>query len=66
MVYNIFKDGYKINAIVSSAEFVDKYCILNGYTWEPVPESEPEPEKREETTVWDELDAAYQEGVDSV
>ena len=47
MVYNIFKDGYKINAIVSSAEFVDKYCILNGYTWEPVPESEPEPEAEE-------------------
>lgn len=71
MVYNIFKDGYKINAIVSSAEFVDKYCILNGYTWEPVPESEPEPEAEEEQTaqensVWDELDAAYQEGVDSV
>ena len=30
---------------------------------EPIPEPIPEPE--EETSVWDELDAAYQEGVNS-
>lgn len=31
------------------------------------PETEPEePEPEPETSVWDELDAAYQEGVDSV
>lgn len=33
---------------------------------EPEPECEPEPEQPSETSVWDELDAAYQEGVDSV
>lgn len=32
----------------------------------PDPEPIPEPEPEGETTVWDELDAAYQEGVDSV
>lgn len=31
-----------------------------------VPEPEPEPEPVEEPTVWDELDEAYREGVDSV
>ena len=30
------------------------------------PEPEPIPEPEPETSVWDELDAAYQEGVDSV
>lgn len=33
---------------------------------EPVePEPVPSPEPEQETTVWDELDAAYQEGVNS-
>lgn len=31
---------------------------------EIIPEDDPEPET--ELTVWDELDAAYQEGVDSI
>lgn len=37
-------------------------------TWSPLPmpEPEPTPEPEEETSVWDELDAAYQKGVDSV
>lgn len=39
-------------------------------SWEPLPMPEPEPipepEPEEETSVWDELDAAYQEGVNSV
>lgn len=36
-------------------------------TWTPgvMPEPEPIPEPEEETSVWDELDAAYQEGVNS-
>lgn len=36
--------------------------------WTPgeMPEPEPIPEPETERTVWDELDAAYQEGVDSV
>ena len=32
----------------------------------PEPEPEPVPEPEEPVSVWDELDAAYQEGVDSV
>lgn len=32
----------------------------------PEPEPEPEPEPVVRLTVWDELDAAYKEGVDSV
>lgn len=37
-------------------------------SWIPgiIPETEPEPEPVVEPTVWDELDAAYREGVDSV
>ena len=39
-------------------------------TWEPLPVPEPEPEPDEptpgeDTNVWDELDAAYTEGVNS-
>lgn len=32
----------------------------------PEPDPEPEPMPEDDPTVWDELDAAYQEGVDSV
>lgn len=35
--------------------------VLEGGTW-----TEPEPTPSAEESVWDELDAAYQEGVDSV
>lgn len=35
-------------------------------SWTPLPMPEPEPEPEPEPTVYDELDAAYQEGVDSV
>lgn len=44
-----------------------EYRYVDGeYTHDPLPEPE-EPENPEtETSVWDELDAAYQEGVDSV
>ena len=42
--------------------------IMTVTKWTPgvMPEPEPTPEPEEETSVWDELDAAYQEGVDSV
>ena len=35
-------------------------------SWTPLPIPEPEPEPEPELSVWDELDAAYREGVDSV
>ena len=43
-----------------------EYCYVDGdYVYDPLPKPEPvEPEP--ERSVWDELDAAYQEGVDSV
>lgn len=70
MRYKILKDGEVINIIVADEDFCQAYCEENGYTYEvrpdlvPVPEPEPEPPK--ESSVWDELDAAYQEGVNSV
>lgn len=44
---------------------IHNWLYQNGeYVYDPLPM--PEPEQTGETTVWDELDAAYQEGVDSV
>ena len=34
--------------------------------WEPLPMPEPEPEGEAAPSVWDELDAAYREGVNDV
>lgn len=41
--------------------------VMTVTKWIPgvMPEPEPTPEPEEETSVWDELDAAYQEGVNS-
>lgn len=41
--------------------------VMTVTKWTPgeMPEPEPIPEPEEETSVWDELDAAYQEGVNS-
>ena len=65
MRYNILKDGEIINTIVASEGFCAAYCQANGYTCEE--DLLPEPEETDtETTIYDELDAAYQEGVDSV
>ena len=49
-------------------EYIDgvPYMIEDSWTPLPMPEPEPIPEPEPETSVWDELDAAYQEGVDSV
>lgn len=53
-------------------EYIDGVAYMVEDTWTPLPMPDPEPipEPEEETSVWDELDAAYtagyQEGVDSV
>lgn len=41
------------------------YMKKDSWTPLPMPEPAPEPEPEDETSVWDELDAAYQEGVNS-
>lgn len=68
MRYKIFENGEEINVIVASEEFVTDYCAKNGYTFEadPLPEPEPVPEPETELSVWDELQIAYEEGVNSV
>lgn len=48
MNYKILKDGEVVNTIVADADFVQRYCNKNGYTYEeeiiPEPEMvEPEP-----------------------
>lgn len=50
--------------VVTGEESITNYLYINSeYVYAPKPkESEPEADP----TVWDELDAAYQEGVDSV
>lgn len=40
--------------------------IVTSWTPGEMPEPEPTPEPETEASVWDELDAAYQEGVNSV
>lgn len=45
---------------------INDYLYIDGaYVYDPVPAPE-EPEEPESESVWDELDAAYQEGVNSV
>lgn len=64
-------DGEVVNTIVADEVFVAEYCEKHGYTFErmpdpePAPEPEPVPEPETETSVWDELDTAYTEGVNS-
>ena len=65
-IYRIFRDGEEINTIVADEAFCASYCEQNGYTFEIMPEPEPIPEPEEELSVWDELDAAYQEGVNAI
>ena len=58
-------DGMPIVDALPEGNLLD-YLYVNGeYIYDPLPRPEPvEPEP--ERSVWDELDAAYQEGVDSV
>lgn len=66
MNYIIYKDGQEINTIVAEPDFIEPYCAENGFTYavrpDPAPVPEPEPETPDETSVWDELDAAYAAG----
>lgn len=64
---------FQYNGFVSVAETADGVTVNpNIEAWETWKASQPEeapeknPEETEENSVWDELDAAYQEGVDSV
>lgn len=61
-------DGMPIVADLPDGDITDYLYIDGEYVYNPLPNpEEPDPEEpAEETTVWDELDAAYQEGVDSV
>lgn len=58
-------DGMPIVGTLPEGNLPD-YLYVNGeYVYDPLPRPEPV-EPATEPTVWDELDAAYQEGVDSV
>lgn len=58
-------DGMPIVEKLPDGNLPDYLYIDGEYVYDPLPEPE-QPEPVEEPTVWDELDAAYQEGVDSV
>lgn len=45
---------------------IDGVMTVTKWTPGEMPDPEPIPEPEEPMSVWDELDAAYQEGVDSV
>lgn len=61
-----------INAVIveniPEGNINDYLCVNGVYTYDPIPEPEPEvpDEPAGELSVWDELDGAYQKGVDSV
>lgn len=48
-----------------TAEEVDGVMTMTSWTPGEMPEPEPIPEPEEEMSVWDELDAAYTEGVNA-
>ena len=64
MRFDIYKDGLKINTIVSDEEFCKNYCQTHQYVyavvedtrWEPIDEDIPELDSREETSREDEID----------
>lgn len=58
-------DGMPIVEVLPEGDVSDYRYMDGGYVYDPLPKSEPE-ETEAELSVWDELDAAYQEGVDSV
>ena len=44
MTYKILNNEKEINRIVADESFVTGYCEKNGYTYEIIPEPEPNPE----------------------
>ena len=74
MRYRILNGQELVNTIEAEEPFVVGYCARNGYTFEMEPDPEPEPEQpvpedptpEPDPSVWDELDAAYKEGVNRV
>ncbi len=65
MRYKIFENAVEINVIESEESFIQEYCAANGYTYQEAPFQQGEPEASEKDSVWSELDAAYQEGVNT-
>lgn len=60
-------DGASIVDELPEGDIANYLYVDDQYKYDPLPEPEqPEPEVSSEDPVWDELDAAYQEGVDSV
>lgn len=49
-----------------TAEEIDGVMTVTSWTPGEMPEPEPAPEPETEDDVWEQLDAAYQEGVNSV
>ena len=58
-------DGAIIVEELPDGDFHDYFYVNGEYVYDPLPRPEPV-EPTTEPTVWDELDEAYQEGVDSV
>lgn len=50
MVFDIYKNGKKINTIVASEAFTEKYCEDNGYTYAAfvLPDTRTQVQKRED------------------
>ena len=59
-------DGVIENIIVADEAFAEEVGALPYYEGAEIGTAYAPPEPEPELSVWDELDAAYQEGVDSV
>lgn len=58
-------DSMPIVDTLPEGDITDYLYVDDKYVYDPLPKPE-QPEQEAEATVWDELDAAYQEGVDSL
>ena len=63
-------NGMPIVETLPVEEVTDFFYVNGSYVYDPIPRPKPlDPEgpgSPEDSSVWDQLDAAYQEGVDSV